>query len=136
MEVGRDRDVTRSNVSTFGKRLGGGRRRTSRQPLPLIAVFTTRTRSHHAVVADLSDTGVRLKGDLLPQCDEDVMLSIEGMAAYGFVVWARSGFCGIQFDAPLMAGQMKALQHRVMKAGGLSPELLAAMDDWTLGLAR
>ena len=123
-------------MSTFGRRQGGGRRRGFREHLPLIAVFTTRTRSHHAVVADLSSTGVRLKGDELPQCDEDVMLSIEGMPSYGFVVWSRSGFCGIQFDAPLMAGQIKALQHRVMKARGLPPELMAAMDDWTIGLAR
>jgi hypothetical protein len=123
-------------MTTFGKRNGGGRRRAHRETLPLVAVFTTRTRSHHGVLVDLSSTGARLRGTDLPEMGEDLMLSIEGVLTYGTVAWSRLGYCGIAFDGPLPAGTMQMLEQRAAEARGLPPEMKAALDDWTLGLAR
>jgi hypothetical protein len=123
-------------MTTFGKRKGGGRRRAAREHLPLIAVFTTRSRSHPAVLVDVSSTGVRLRGDDLPGRGEDLLVTIEGVTSYGVVAWSRLGFCGIAFDSPLPAGSLQLLEQRVAKARGLSPELMAAMEDWQLGVAR
>jgi hypothetical protein len=123
-------------VSTFGKRQGGGRRSADREHLPLIAIFTTRTRSHAAGLVDLSVTGARLRGTELPAADEDLILNIEGLSAYAVVKWSRLGFCGVEFDVPLSAPEITSLEQRVRAARGLAPELMAAMEDWTLGLAR
>ena len=123
-------------MSAFGKCKGGGRRRAARQQLPLTVVSRTRTRTQHGVLVDLSGTGARLRGSDLPQANEDVFLSIEGIHAYGVVIWSRLGFCGIAFDSPLPPGSMQALQQKVAKARGLPPEIMAAMEDWELGVAR
>ena len=123
-------------MSAFGKRQGGGRRAAPRENLPLIAVFTTRTRSHAARLVDLSATGARLKGDDLPPPDEDLILAVENVSAYGVVKWRRLGFCGIEFDAPLPPLAVHSLERAVLTARGLPPEIKAAMDDWNLGIAR
>lgn len=123
-------------MSTFGKRGGGGRRRAEREQLPLIVVFTTRTRSHAAGLVDLSATGARLRGSDLPAPDEDVMLSVEGVSAFAIVRWCRLGFCGVEFESPLSPAEIRSLEKRVQAARGLAPETMAAMEDWTLGIAR
>ena len=123
-------------MTAFGKCKGGGRRRAPREFLPLIAVFTTRTRSHHALLIDVSSTGARLRGDDLPQDGEDLMLNVEGVISYGTVAWSRLGFCGIAFDCPLPPGCLQKLEQKVSRARGLPPEIAAAMEDWTLGIAR
>jgi hypothetical protein len=41
-----------------------------------------------------------------------------------------------RLDSPLPAGNLQLLEQRVAKARGLSPELMAAMEDWQLGVAR
>lgn len=123
-------------MSTFGKRQGGGRRRAEREHLPLIAIFTTRTRSHAAALVDLSATGARLRGTDLPAPDEDLMLNVEGLSAYAVTRWCRLGFCGVEFEVPLSPAQIASLEGRVRAARGLAPELMAAMEDWTVGLAR
>ena len=123
-------------MSAFGKCKGGGRRRAHREHLPLIAIFTTRTRSHHAMLVEVSTTGLRLRGDDLPAEGEDLMVTIEGVTSYGVVAWSRLGFCGIAFDSPLPAGSLQFLEQKVTRARGLPPELVAAMEDWNLGVAR
>jgi hypothetical protein len=123
-------------MSAFGKREGGGRRSCDREDLSLMAVFTTRTRSHSAMLVDLSATGARVRGNDLPEADEDLILSIEGVSTYGIVKWKRLGFCGIEFDAPLPLAAIKMLEHKVRMARGLPPQIMAAMEDWAVGLAR
>ena len=123
-------------MSSFGKREGGGRRSAEREDLSLIAVFTTRTRSHSAMLVDLSATGARVRGSDFPDVNQDLILTIEGVSAYGIVKWKRMGFCGIAFDAPLSLAAIKQLEHKVRIAGGLPPQIMAAMEDWVIGLAR
>jgi len=123
-------------MSAFGKREGGGRRNAEREDLSLIAVFTTRTRSHSALLVDLSATGARVRGNDLPEVDEDLILTVEDVSSYGIVKWKRMGFCGIEFDAPLSLAAIKQLEHKVRIARGLPPQIMAAMEDWAIGLAR
>ena len=123
-------------MSAFGKRQGGGRRSAEREDLPLIAVFTTRTRSHSAMLVDLSATGARVRGNDLPEVNQDLILSIEDVSSYGIVKWKRMGFCGIEFDASLSVASIKQLEHKVRIARGLPPQIMAAMEDWAIGLAR
>ena len=73
-------------MSTFGKAQGGGRRSAPREGVPLIAIFTTITRSHRALVVDISATGVRLRGDELPQKGEALDINIEDVRAFGIVM--------------------------------------------------
>lgn len=119
---------------TFGKCNGGGRRSSAREAVPLVAVFTTVTRSHRAVLVDISRTGARLSGDDLPELHEDLLLSVDRLRAFGTVAWSEGREFGIVFTEPLEDHDVQSLRRKA--AIGLTPELKAALDDWTLGLAR
>lgn len=123
-------------MGTFGKCSGGGRRSSSRQIAPLIAVITTLTDSHSAILIDLSRSGVRLRGDDLPDVGQELFVSFDSIRSFGCVAWKRDGQCGIAFDGPLLSADVEAIRHKAAKGRGFAPELRAAFDDWTLGLAR
>jgi hypothetical protein len=120
----------------FGKRGGGGRRSAPRESAPLYAVFTTVTRSHAAVLVDISLTGARLCSDNLPLKGEELLLSVDKVRAYGTVKWANRQQCGVAFDPPLDPEDLHLLEEKVTQGAGFNLEVKAAMDDWTLGLAR
>ncbi len=123
-------------MNGFGRCGGGGRRSAPRDPTPLFAVFTTVTRSDRALVVDVSATGVRLRGDRLPECNEALELSIENVRTFGTVIWSNEVECGIAFDAPLSAPDVSLLRSGVAELGGLPPQLRGALDDWLTGFAR
>jgi hypothetical protein len=85
---------------------------------------------------NVSTTGARLRGSDLPQEGEELLLSVDSVRAFGTVVWSESGECGVAFDTPLAIEEAEALRYRAAKTAGFTPELKAALDDWTLGLAR
>ena len=120
----------------FGKCEGGGRRLSVRERAPLIAVFTTLTRSHDAVLIDISRTGARLSGDDLPLHGEDFILSIEGIRSFGSVVWSSEGECGVAFDGPLPEADFERLHDKVARCRGFTAGLNAAYEDWMAGFAR
>lgn len=123
-------------MSVFGKCKGGGRRSAPREVTPLIAIFTTVSYSHGALVLDISATGVRLRGERLPPPGEAVDVAIETVRAFGTVVWAEDGQCGINFDEPLSASDVSLIRRRVSTMAGLPPQVKAALDDWMTGFAR
>jgi hypothetical protein len=123
-------------MNSFGRSKGGGRRRASRESLPLVAVFATRTRSYRAELVDISSTGLRLRADNLPAKDEDLMITVESASLYGVVAWSRMGYCGVAFDSPLPRETLDLFEARVKRGRGLPPEIVAAMDDWQLGAGR
>ena len=120
----------------FGKSNGGGRRLASREAAPVLASFFTLSRTGKAVVVDVSRTGARLQGRDLPAEGEELIVSLDGVRTYGMVAWAEGDVCGIAFSEPLPPGSLQALRLSVSKARGLPPEIKAAFDDWTLGIAR
>lgn len=123
-------------MSVFGKRNGGGRRRARREAAPTIAVFTTVTKSHGAVLVDLSSTGARLTASELPDIGEELMLTIESIRAFGSVAWVRGAQFGVAFDDPVSALEVGQLRGKLLKSAGLPLPMSAAMDDWNTGMAR
>jgi hypothetical protein len=96
----------------FGKAEGGGRRSAPRSSLPLTAFYSTISKSASAAVADISCTGVRLVGARLPSKGDLVEIAIDTIGAFGMVVWARNGACGIAFDTELARFDVENLRRR------------------------
>jgi hypothetical protein len=123
-------------MSTFGKCGGGGRRVAKRLKAPLVTVVATVKESRPAVLDDLSATGARLHGSSLPDPGEDLLITVEGVHAFGTVAWADGDQRGIAFESPLAAGEERHLRQKVAQVKGSSVEDRAAYDDWSGGFAR
>ncbi len=123
-------------MTAFGKCMGGGRRSAARNAGPLVAVFTTMKQSHSALLADVSSTGARLRGEQLPYMGEELLLSIDAVRAFGSVIWSGDGECGIAFDCPLAPDEEQALREKIADAYGLPPDIRAAYDNWVVGCGR
>ena len=50
--------------------------------------------------------------------------------------WSRDGDCGVTFDPALDEDDLRELQRKFALARGLTPNVKAALDDWTAGMAR
>jgi len=123
-------------MNAFGKCDGGGRRAAPRDAGPLIGVFTTVTRSHAAIVVDLSPSGARLGGDELPSKSEEIILSIDGVETFGIIAWSHDGECGVAFDNPMPVADVERLRQRVGSNVGLTLEMKAVLEHWNAGVAR
>lgn len=123
-------------MSTFGKSEGGGRRSAPRSQAPLVVLVTTVSKTQSAILMDVSSTGMRLRGVHLPQTGEELFATVEGIIAFGSIAWMEGDYRGIAFDEPLSSADEVRLRKVVKTAAGLPPEVKAAYDDWTLGLAR
>ena len=123
-------------MSTFGKSGGGGRRAAHRSSAPLIAVCTTVSSSHSALVVDVSSTGARLRTSNLPDIGQELVVAVEDVRAFGTVAWSEHGECGVEFDPPLTFEEERLLKLRVSAARGLPPEVTAAFDSWVAGCGR
>lgn len=125
-------------MTAFGRRKGGGRRRANRTPALLPALVTTIARSHSAVLINVSATGARIRGSDLPDVGSDLVLKVDSVEAFGTVQWVRQNLCGVEFEQPLLEGQVDLLRAEgsVAMLTKLSPEERLAMQDWTIGLAR
>ena len=122
----------------FGKSNGGGRRRASRENLPMPALVSTIDKTYVAVLVDLSNTGARLSGFNLPRAGKPMTLRIECVRAFGIVAWSEEGQCGVEFDDPLPDFEVERLKRAPREATltthNLSERL--AMDEWQSGSAR
>ena len=121
---------------SFGKCQGGGRRRAARGKFPCIISYRTLLRSASAFLIDVSRTGARLRGEALPGAGEDLVLNIEGHTTFASVAWSDGANCGLDFDGPLPSATLAAIEAKVSRARGLSPQQIAALDDWQGGIAR
>ena len=122
----------------FGKREGGGRRSAARQRAPLPAVISTVDGSRVATLVDISCTGARLRGSVLPRPGEDLVIRIEKVQAFATVVWWNDGECGVTFDMPICAEEIDILRDEagLTSLANLTLEEKLALDDWTTGKAR
>lgn len=123
-------------MSTFGKCEGGGRRSAARTAAPLIGLITTLNETRSAVFVDVSSTGVRLRGKNLPPKWADLFVNVEGVVGFGTVQWEDGDERGIAFDTPLHPDDEQLLQRKIGEARGMPPEIKAAFDDWTQGVAH
>ena len=117
----------------FGKRMGGGRRGAGRAYGPLTVVITTVSKSIAVELVDMSSTGVRLCGNYLPEKDEELMISIGTLKAFGTVAWSKGDQCGVSFDLPVGEGGVDAVREAVAERRGISLEMKSALDAWTVG---
>jgi hypothetical protein len=101
-----------------------------------LASITTLMRSHSAVVVNVSTSGARLRGSDLPAMGEELVVNIDGVQAFGSVVWSDQGEAGIEFDTPLGVEEETLLQQQVALTKGLPPEMKTAFESWVIGCAR
>jgi hypothetical protein len=121
---------------TFGKQGGGGRRGAPREATPLLAVYTTVTNSHEVVLVDVSSSGARLRGPILPEAGDDLFVSVENIKVFGTVVRLEGHEFAVAFDRPLPSEDLALLRSKVRQGAGFSPEERAAIDGWVLGVDR
>lgn len=122
----------------FGKSRGGGRRSSSRSPVPMLAVVMTVTKTRTMIVADLSCTGIRLSGDDVPEKGELLEIRLEKVSAFGIVVWSAGAQCGVAFEPALREFDVEALRQRAGRSSlsKMSLEERQALDEWLLGVSR
>lgn len=120
----------------FGKRKGGGRRSSSRQTAPLLAVVTTLQQTHSVTLVDVSQTGARLRGDDLPDPGDELFLTVESVRCFGSVAWKLADECGVAFHDPLPPLDVEIIRHMAITGRDITPEQRAAFEDWTLGRAQ
>lgn len=104
--------------------------------MPLVAIVTTLKHKRSSVVIDVSATGARLQGPDLPRTSEELFVTVDGIIAFGVVAWEAGEERGIAFDPPLDAEDERILRERAAQSRGLTPEMSAALDDWSVGFAR
>ena len=122
-------------MNAFGKCAGGGRRNAPREVAPLLAVYTTVTRSYSALLVDVSSTGARLRSPELPEPGDDLLVSLGRVQAFGTVAWVRDDQFAVAFDQSLGADDLASLRKIVASGLGFTPQVKAAIDDWVLGIA-
>jgi hypothetical protein len=123
-------------MNQFGKSEGGGRRAVARVDAPLTAVISTLIGSRSAELVDISATGARLRGTELPDLREELSLAVEGVHAFGTIVWSEGDLRGMRFDEPLGLSDEVKLRQKVAQAAGVPLDIRAAFDQWTLGPDR
>lgn len=87
-------------------------------------------------LVDVSIKGARFSGTELPRILEDVLMTIGDVQTFGTVRWRKGNLCGIQFEKPLSAFEVARIRSEGRRGGHLPPEIKAACDDWTIGIAR
>jgi hypothetical protein len=100
-----------------------------------MAVIATVGKTYFATLMDLSATGAKLSGKSLPALGDELDLKIDRISAFGRVAWKRGGQCGIAFEVPVALADVAILRQK-STLDGFTPELRAALDDWTVGIAR
>jgi hypothetical protein len=63
-----------------------------------------------ATVIDISRTGARLSGSVLPLVGQQVTFTAETVRAAADVVWCEPGSCAIEFDTPIAIVEVQRLQ--------------------------
>lgn len=106
-------------MSMFGKSSGGGRRRTARAPLPLLAVVSTVGCDRRVGLINVSRDGVLLTSPDLPAEGETIIFQSETVQSFGRVMWSRGGQCGVAFEAPISPEQVEQLRTEADVASDL-----------------
>ena len=92
--------VQPSHVMKIGQR--PGRREAARVRLALPAKVILVTGHEHCQLDDLSETGARITlGREAPPAGHSAVLMVDGIEAFGAVVWRRGGQFGLCFDQPM-----------------------------------
>lgn len=94
----------------FGVSEARGRRAVPRTNAPLVAILTLPTGDYPAALVDISRTGARVQGELLPPVGEQLTFKVDGLRTPGEVIWRSSDTCAIEFDLPIAVAEVRQLQ--------------------------
>lgn len=89
-----------------------GRRGRSRLRVRLAARLETLSATTSVVLHDISLTGAKISAPASLRTGQDCVLLWDGHEAFGRLVWARAGFCGIAFDRPIAPQVLIATRDR------------------------
>lgn len=97
-------------MRTFGLSRARGRRSVPRANTPLVAVLSMPSGDCPAALVDISRTGARLRGQVLPGVGHQVIFSAESVRVTAEVVWYETGTCAVEFDTPIAAYEVQHLR--------------------------
>jgi hypothetical protein len=97
----------------FGKRIDGpsGQRRATRDAFPLLASAITTTDAMSVVLMDVSHSGAKLQGRLLPAIGKEIVVHLGPFQAFAKVIWSDRSQCGVSFDVPLGDTEVSTLRR-------------------------
>jgi hypothetical protein len=87
-----------------------GRRSVPRAQAPLIALLVTAAAEHRADLVDVSRTGARLQGEMLPEVGVELTFRADDVEAYGEVVWRERNWCAVEFGTPIGGPEVQRLR--------------------------
>ncbi|HEU4697511.1 MAG TPA: PilZ domain-containing protein [Sphingomicrobium sp.] len=99
-------------MGSFGKAKGGGRRKAARAGAPVLGTLSTVGSDYRCGLVNLSSNGGPMSAPYLPGIGEEVIFHADKLQSFGRVVWAHDGECGVQFEAPVLAGKVQRLRRQ------------------------
>lgn len=97
-------------MRTFGRSNVPGRRSVPRTRAPLIAVLSLSAGDYPVSILDVSRTGVRVQGDILPRVGQKLVFRVENVCVCGGVVRCDGGSCAIEFETPIAFSEVQKLR--------------------------
>lgn len=80
---------------------GHPRRQSQRRRVMLLAKLVTSSTTYDVRIRDVSATGARIEGAVLPPQGGDVILKRGAFSAFGRLIWLNGSDGGVAFDEPL-----------------------------------
>ena len=110
----------------FGRRIDGptGRRRAVRERTSLPVSLHSVDQSRVALLADVSESGCRIRGMGLPDTGRDLLLKVAGVELFGRIVWKADGERGVQFDQHISEAELKALRQALSGQPGQEKDVI------------
>ena len=83
--------------------------RPQRSTVSVPASIVTLSAYQFPELADISQTGAKLRGAPLPPKGATALLRVEGLEVMCRVVWVKDGHCGIRFDEHVPPAALKQI---------------------------
>lgn len=97
-------------MRTFGVSQATGRRSVPRAEAPSPAVLSLPAGDYHTAIEDVSRTGVRLRGSVLPLVGQRVLFRAANLQMSGDVVWRDVSRCAVEFDSPIAVDEVQRIR--------------------------
>jgi hypothetical protein len=85
----------------------------------MLAVLSMSAGDYLVSIVDVSRTGARVCGDVLPSVGQHVNFRAENVHAAAFVVWCERGTCALEFDTPIAISEVQRLRWLGIEVGSL-----------------
>lgn len=97
-------------MRSFGVSQARGRRSMPRAQAPLVAVLSMSAGDHRVALVDISRTGARLRGKLLPDVGQLGIFVADKIKVAAEIVWRDTGSCAVEFDTPIAGSEVQRLR--------------------------